>query len=251
MAKNPDERYPTVAAMNQAYQAAVKGAPQMDAEWLHLGGGGDSVAVARRVERPSSGDDYPARRSPVLWLVIGAVLALGVAAIVGASALSSMGAANGTQAALGLTAPAATQSQVVVVPTATGPPATATPAVSAECPQVRLVGFQRAGSEVSWAIFNGQPSTISVTGLRFALPLDNTLEDVRLGGQSMIDPTSAGPGSQVPDLVALGGDHSQVLAGATLPILLRYTWEDDSPLYRLSVSFDTGCTLETTFSVNR
>jgi len=87
--------------------------------------------------------------------------------------------------------------------------------------------------------------------MEFALPLDNVLEDVRLGGESMIDPTAAGSGNQMPDLVALGGEHSQVLAGTTLPILLRYTWEDENPLYRLAVLFDVGCTLETTYSVHR
>ncbi len=63
----------------------------------------------------------------------------------------------------------------------------------------------------------------------------------------MIDPTTSGSGSQVPDLVALGGENTQVSAGATLPIVLRYTYEDHHPKYRMVVAFDRGCSLETTW----
>jgi len=247
MAKNPDERFPTVAAMNQAYQAAVKGAPQTEADWLQLGGGPETVAVARRVARPSMGDEGPARRSPVIWLAVGAVLALGLVGIVGASALSSMGGARSTQADPATTVPATTESQVALVPTAAGPPATATAVSSSECPSISLVGFQEAGNVVSWTIYNGLPDAILVKDMKFALARDNTLEDVRLGGQSLIDPTSIASGNETPELVALGGEHTQVLPGATLPLTLQYTWPDERPgiRYGVTILFDTGCTLDT------
>ncbi len=245
--KNPDERYPSVAVMNRAYQAAVKGAPQTDAEWLKLGGGPSSVAVAKRAAHPTTSDEEPPRRSPILWLGIGAVLALALVGIAGASALSSMGAAVGTAPVPTVTAQAAGETQVALLPTDPGPPPTATAAVAGACPALSLLGFQRVGSEVSWVIFNSQNTPTRVTNLQFAMPIDNTLEDVSLGGTSMIDPTSSGSGNQLPDLVALGGENTQVPAGATLPIALRYTFEDHNPNYRMVVDFDGGCTLETTW----
>jgi hypothetical protein len=248
MAKNPDERYPTVAAMNQAYQAAVKGAPQTDADWLQLGGG-ESVAVAKRVARVASDEERPARRSPVIWLAAGAVLALAVVGIVGASALSSFGAAGRTQAPPPATLPATADGQAAIVATATLPPGTATPATSAECPGVSLLGFEEAGNEVSWTIYNGLASAILVRNMQFALPKDNSLQDVLLGGVSLVDPDSLAGGNTIPDLAALGGEHTQVSPGATLPLVLRYGWPDERPgeLYRVAITFDDGCLLETSW----
>jgi len=247
MEKNPDDRYPTVAAMNQAYQASVKGGVQTEADWLQLGGGAASVAVAKRAAHPSMGEGEPARRSPVVWLAVGAALALAIVGIVGASALSSIGSVGGTDPVPTVTAQVAAETQAVVAPTEPGPPPTATAAVAGGCPALSLLGFQRAGSEVSWVIYNAHADPVRVTNFEFARPMDNPLEDVRLGGESLIDPTKRDSGNPLPDLVALGGENTQVPGGATLPILLRYTFEDHNPNYRMVIVFDSGCTLETTW----
>jgi len=86
MAKDPEERFPTVAAMNQAYQGAVKGSPQTEAEWLHLRGPSE-VAVAKQVVRTQVPDEGRSRRSPVVWVLAGLALALAVGGVVGATAL--------------------------------------------------------------------------------------------------------------------------------------------------------------------
>ncbi|HLE23219.1 MAG TPA: serine/threonine-protein kinase, partial [Anaerolineales bacterium] len=98
MAKDPEERFPTVAAMNQAYQGAVKGSPQTEAEWLHLRGPSE-VAVAKQVVRTQVPDEGRSRRSPVVWVLAGLALALAVGGVVGATALSSLGAAAEPSAA--------------------------------------------------------------------------------------------------------------------------------------------------------
>jgi hypothetical protein len=205
------------------------------------------VAVAKRVARVASDEERPARRSPVIWLAAGAVLALVVVGIVGASALSSFGTAGGTQAVPPATLAATPEGQVGLVATATLLPATATPATSAECPGVNLLGFQEAGNEVSWTIYNGLANAIRVRNMQFALPKDNSLQDVLLGGVSLVDPDSLASGNTIPDLEALGGEHTQVSPGATLPLLLRYSWPDErtGELYRVAITFDAGCLLDT------
>jgi serine/threonine-protein kinase len=244
MAKDAEERFPTVAAMNQAYQTAVKGSPQTEAEWLQLRGPNE-IAVARQVAQPREQDEGTRRRSPVVWLLAGVALALAVAGIAAATALSSLGATAEPPAAPTLAAPPTAVPVAAVEPSAT-PLSTATPAVSAQCPDVTLLGFMRDGSEVSWAIYNGQPNqSISVSSFQFAVPIDNPLVDVRLGGRSLRDPEATSDGNPIPKLITLGGDLTSVAAGATLPLSLEFTFADSQQDYRIVVSFKGGCTIET------
>ncbi len=244
MAKDPGERFPTVGAMNQAYQGAVKGSPQTEAEWLQLRGPSE-VAVARQVAKPREEEEGPARRSPIVWLLAGVALALAVAGVAGAAALSSLGNASGSEPATTLVPPTAI-SAVVAEPT-NMPVPTATAVVSAECPLVSMLGFKHDGSEVSWAIYNGQPQAISVSDFLFGVPDDNPLLDVRLGSTSLRDPNSPSTGNPIPDLVTLGSDVTTVAPGATLPLALQFTFADAQPGYRILLTFASGCTLETTW----
>ena len=197
MAKDPEERFPTVAAMNQAYQGAVKGSPQTEAEWLHLRGPSE-VAVAKQVVRTQVPDEGRSRRSPVVWVLAGLALALAVGGVVGATALSSLGAAAEPSAAPTLAA-SPTAVSLIVAEASPTPVATATPSISAGCPQVSLLGFKRDGSEVSWAIYNGQPDDpIRLSSFQFTVPIDNSLVDVRLGGPApsgRLDAAGLVPGS--------------------------------------------------------
>jgi hypothetical protein len=244
MAKDPEERFPTVSAMNQAYQGAVKGSPQTEAEWLHLRGSNE-VAVAKQVARTQAREEGGSRRSPVVWVLAGVALALAVGGVIGAAALSSQGATAEPSAAPAEAAPPTAVSLIVAEATST-PLSTATPAVSAACPQVSLLGFKREGSEVSWAIYNGQPEgQISLASFQFAVPIDNPLVDVRLGGRSLRDPEAASDGNPIPKLITLGGDQTSVAAGATLPLSLEFTFTDQQPDYRIVIFFEGGCTIET------
>ncbi|HSR47088.1 MAG TPA: serine/threonine-protein kinase [Anaerolineales bacterium] len=243
LAKTPEERYPTVAEMNRAYQAAVKGGPSTEAEWLNLGG---DQAVARQVHQPR--DDRPARgRSPVVWLAAGAALAFVVVVAVGLTVLPSLGAASGPGTVPTMAAePTAGGPSVIAAGVTPATIATATTTASSECPKLNLVGFRHTGQDVVWAIYNGEAGAVRVTNMQFAVPIDNALVDVRLGGVSLIEGGSSGT-SPVPDLVALGGEYTEVDPGTTLPLLLRFTWPDEGRGYRLALVFDTGCTLETTW----
>jgi len=246
MAKDPEERFPTVAAMNQAYQGAVKGSPQTEAEWLHLRGPSE-VAVAKQVVRTQVPDEGRSRRSPVVWVLAGLALALAVGGVVGATALSSLGAAAEPSAAPTLAA-SPTAVSLIVAEASPTPVATATPSISAGCPQVSLLGFKRDGSEVSWAIYNGQPDDpIRLSSFQFTVPIDNSLVDVRLGGRSLRAPGAGSGDNPIPKLITLGGEQTSVAAGATLPLALEFTFADRQPDYRLVVFFEGGCTVETSW----
>ena len=244
MAKDAEERFPTVAAMNQAYQTAVKGSPQTEAEWLQLRGPNE-IAVARQVAQPREQDEGTRRRSPVVWLLAGVALALAVAGIAAATALSSLGATAEPPAAPTLAAPPTAVPVAAVEPSAT-PLATATPAVSAQCPQVSLLGFEPDGNEVSWAIYNGQlQDEIHVSDFLFGVPEGQSLVDVRLGSTSLLDPDSTESGGPIPKLVTLGSDVTTVAPGATLPLALRFAFADAAPGYQIIVIFKEGCSVKT------
>jgi hypothetical protein len=76
-----------------------------------------------------------------------------------------------------------------------------------------------------------------VTNLQFALPIDNTLEDVRSGGTSMIDLTSGSGSGARP-----GGPgwREPRCRPARLSIVLRYTYESHHPSYRMVIA-STSC----------
>jgi hypothetical protein len=245
MAKDPEERYPTVAGMNQAYQAAVRGSAQTEADWLQLRGPNE-VAVARQVALTQEQQERRRRRSPLVWLLAGAALALLVGGVVGAAALSSLGDADEPSVEPTQTAPTAV-SQIAAQPSAP-PKATATPAVSEECPLVSLLGYENDGSRVSWVIYNGQEEEpLHVSDFLFGVPEGHSLIDVRLGSTSLRDPDSASTGSPLPDLVTLEDEATRVAPGATLPLVLEFAFADESPGYQIIVIFKEGCSVETSW----
>jgi serine/threonine-protein kinase len=234
MEKNPEDRFPTVAAMNQAYQAAVRGAPQTEAEWLQLRSPGE-VAVARQVSHPAEDEAGGARRSPIVWLLAGVVLALVVAGVVGATALSSLGAASET-------APPPTVEAAPTAPVMEATPSrvpTATPVVSVQCPEVSLLGFQRDGGEVRWTIYNGmEQEPLRIRNLQVIAPKDNWPETVTFGETTV---------SVEEFESALRPDQATIAAGTTLPFALRFPFADSEPGYRVIMTFESPCLLETSW----
>jgi hypothetical protein len=235
MEKNPEDRFPTVAAMNQAYQAAVRGAPQTEAEWLQLRSPGD-VAVARQVSHPAEAGAGGSRRSPIVWLLAGVVLALVVAGVVGATALSSLGATP--EQVPPPTAVVAASQTPALEPSATAA-STATAVVSVQCPQVSLLGFQRDGGEVRWTIYNGmEQEPLRIRNLQVIAPKDNWPETVTFGETTV---------SVEEFESALRPDQATIAAGTTLPFVLRFPFADTQPVYRVIMTFESPCILETSW----
>jgi hypothetical protein len=236
MAKDPEERFPTMAAMNLAYQAAVKGSPQTEAEWLQLRGPNE-IAVARQVIKPGEGEDGKPRRSPVVWLLAGVALALAIGGIVGAAVLSPWSATPEASAGSTQAAPPTAVQVVAAEPSAT-PMATATAVVSVQCPQVSLLGFSREGGQVSWTIYNGLEQAIRIVNMQVIAPLENQPETVRLGQKV----ASVARFEQ-----EIQPSQATIAPGTTLPFALQFPFADSQAGYRIILTFDSACVLETSW----
>jgi len=241
MAKKPEERFPTVEAMDQAYQAAVRGAPLPEGESALIQPSVPGVAVARK-PRPEG-----RRHAWMAWAAVGiAILVLAA----GALAYPSLALLGGT-----ITAPTPVPtSEQAAVPTAAAPTAipiaavasTATPFLDPSCPGIRLIGFTREGARVSYKIVNERGNAVSLARLDPTYPEDNQLMEVSLGNTTVVVPTPT-PGEAV-QLSIPQGDDTRLGPGAVRPISLQFAFVDDEPgLYGLGITFDDGCSLKPTW----
>jgi hypothetical protein len=100
---------------------------------------------------------------------------------------------------------------------------------------------------VGWTIDNGGSQELQLRDLNFGVPVDNILEDVLLGGLSLIDRQAGADAGDGPRLIGLSGEHTRIHPGSTAPLLLRYTWPDDRSGYSLRLDFDDGCSISTSW----
>jgi len=252
LAKLPEQRFVSVAALNQAYQAALRG---------------EAVPGLEIVPRPPSAVDTqllsrgaprPAQRrrpaSPLSW-VIGAALTGGVilaAVLVVPSLPFFRPAAAPAAASLPPTANAATAAPLLVVSTGSqasvaGP--TATPVVGTGCPSaLQMFGFKQAGDTVSWTLLNDTSQPLQLVDLVPAYPDSNLLREVRLGGVVLVTSDTGLTQDQVLSLPS--DERTRLPAGQTRELSLRYSWPDPDPIYTLMLTFDDGCSKPTEYAVS-
>lgn len=232
LAKDPEERFPSVAALNQAFQAALQG---------------DALESLRPTQtamrRPAP--EAPAWRRALRGLLGG--LRSGWALGLGALALALVGAlylptlVARPAAAPAPTAPPPTRvPATLALPTATLPPTPPPPVASVECPGLSLLGFRVQGNEVAWLLDNGLGEAVRLVNLvDFEAPAGNrALEEIRLGGETVFE-GSAAQG----EFAWLEGADRSVPAGQTEELRLRFAWEAAPTGYRFTLVFDNGCTL--------
>jgi serine/threonine protein kinase len=238
LAKAPEDRFLSVAALNDAYQRALRGDPLPEV----------TVPLARPMPaaRPAPPiTAQPARRS---WpgIALGAAAAVALLAIA-AALLWPRTPSTAPEPSATL---AATQSGVLIPaelssPTSSPPTPAATPVTSASCPGVTMLPFARTGSEVSWPIDNAGESAIRLTGLEPSYPDDNELLAIWLGGQLLWERPADGPAPETGDLPS---DARTVIEPGTVATLrLVFAWPDDQPGYRLDLGFDSSCALSTSW----
>ena len=241
MAKNPEDRFPSVDAMNQAYQAAVRGAPLPEGESAMIRPSVPGVAVARK-PRPEG-----RRYAWLTWVAVGmAILVLAAGALV----YPSLATLGGSIVAPTVVPPSST----TTLPTVGAPTAipiaavasTATPFADPACPGIRLIGFAREGSRVSYKLVNDRVTTVSLSQLDPSYPENNQLVEVSLGNTTVVVPTPT-PGN-APQLSIPQGEDTRLDPGAVRPISLQFAFADDEPgLYGLAITFDDGCSLRPTW----
>ncbi|HET7009633.1 MAG TPA: protein kinase [Anaerolineales bacterium] len=236
MSKKPEDRFASVEAMNQAYQAAMRGAPLPETEVM-LGRPAADETVVRRPQRTA--------RRRVGWLPW-AIAGLAVLVLAGSALAYPNLARLASPAPVATIAPSATLSAPMPTLTAAVPPtqasmlpaAAATPFTHPGCPDISLIGFERQGARVSYKIANYRGTPVDITGLDLiSYPQDNPLLRWTLGdselplGEPSID----------------AGEYSHLEPGAIRPLTLEFTWADSQPGYALAITFDNACSLNPTW----
>jgi hypothetical protein len=238
LAKKPEDRFPSVEAMNQAYQAALRGAPLPESEALLGRPAAAGEAVARKPVRP--------RGRGLAWLPWAVAAFAVVVLAAGALALPGLARIAGPAPEEPPTAQPALPTAVASEPTA-APVNAVAPTNSSfsdpSCPQIRLLGPTKEGNRVTFAIINDRETAIEITQLLPGFPKDNPLLGITLGETLLTLPTGdAGTGVGIP-----AGPHTHFDPGTIRPLVLEFTWPDDQPDYAVSLTFDNACTLTPTW----
>ncbi len=239
LAKDPEGRFPSVAALNTAYQAALTGGAE-------AGRQATQVITGPRREAPSRVMAPRRVGSRLGWAII-AVLVVGVAGLAAAVAWPAL---NGASTPSGPATEAAPASVPVTAPVAVVPPSPSpvptpvpTPVVSPTCPDLQLIGFSRSGAEATWTIDNATPGDLYLEGLPVVEWEDrNPLTEVRMGGQTILPPAGQTIGADVVFSIPRD-ERTRVVAGSGKDFTLVFTWSDVEPLLRMDLVFSGGCTL--------
>ena len=233
LAKDRRARFPSMRALNTAFQAAVRGDPL---DWLQ-----PTVVIDSAIARPSKPvPQLEPRRRPLWPVLIGLLAVLGLASL----ALPQVRAAIGLGAAA---EPAPTEAipLAAFAPTASSPPATElpTPTVAAPvgseiCPNLRLIGFNTSGNTASWSVDNGTTQPVILEDmLDLQAPAGNqAVQSIYLGdGMIFEGPAVAG------EFTWIDGVSRVVQAGEVRPLTIGFAWEADPTGYGLELVFSGGC----------
>jgi tRNA A-37 threonylcarbamoyl transferase component Bud32 len=247
LAKDPQDRFPTVADQIEAYSNAISG-KAVDGLERALDVSADNSLLLSR-PRPIVAPP-PVSRSAPSWPVWALLALLPVMVVTGMliypalTNAQSAGPPTATVAGL-VTAPPSAQALGQATPTEARA-ATATPVIVAACPGVRLISFapMAGGDEVSWKIDNASDSELKITDFAAGIPESNTLNRILFGGAVLYDLETDGPptdeGIQLrPDVPAT------IPAGVVRELKLEFVWPDSDPGYSLSLDLGAGCSFAT------
>lgn len=242
IAKDPNSRFPSVQALDNAFQSALRGDTL---EWLQptLALSGEEAASLRaKVERAPARER---RLSPAI-LVVGALALLALGSMMVPQvrdALGLGGAAAGEIPTEPVEAIAPTAIASVTPPpaTATGAPTAPVPVESASCPGLRIFGFTTAGNEASWDIDNGTEQDLVLEHmLDFGAPASNqAVESIRWGGETIFDATV-----NEGDFTWIEGVERRLGAGEIRRLSISFAWEAAATGYEMNLMFDQGCSVK-------
>jgi serine/threonine-protein kinase len=243
MSKDPADRFPSVAALNEAYQAALAGGAVPAVETATVAMPSAKVG-ATHIPTPASGS---LRWSSVL-LTVAALLTLIVVGALAYPTIVGQGTAAEPTTTFGGFLPTPTPlSLPTSLPTSTIPPTLVPTAVeSAGCQGLRLIGFKRDGSEVSWTIDNGTSDDLQITNIEPGFPANNPVTDIYLGDFRVFH--AALGTTPDPTAVVTQGKNTLIPAATTVGFRLVFKYGDEPPrpdLYRLDLTFKSGCRLST------
>lgn len=250
LAKEPEDRFQTVADLIEAYRKAMAGTLVEGLERALDVSADDSLLVPRprSIMAP-----IPASRSGSPWAVWTLLALLPVMVVTGMliyPALTNAQSGGPPTPTIAGLAPVtqSTQASLESTPTQVRA-ATATPVALAACPGVSLIGFKPMGegNEVRWKIDNASPRDVKIVGIGSEFPGSNTLERISFASEVWWDLAVDGPPSGDEGMQIRPGSVTTIPAGSVRELKLEFRWSDQEPGYSLSLGLDSGCTFDTTW----
>lgn len=235
MAKDPEDRFPSVTALNEACQAALQGDPL---EWIK------PTELIRRPEAGPAAAPEPApapRRLAPAW---GLLALVGLMVGLGALARPTLGALTGGWSIETEVSPEASV-QAAGPTQALGPTATPTPVstlVAAGCPDLRIDDFRTEANSAAWLLVNDSSEPIRISDLAaFTAPGENrALERVLLGERVLF----GGAGVSGGQFAWQEGADLGLAAGDRQWLQFEFSSNAGPRGYVMSLVFDNGCRLE-------
>ncbi len=248
LAKDPEARFPSVKALNTAFQAALRGD---ELEWLRPTVAVDAEAARLLRSQPAEeGASEAAGSRRMLWLALSGLVLLVVITLIALPPLrEAFGIGIAQQPAAAPTQPLVTEEGPQPPPTE--PPATRTPMptisppiASDQCPDLRVFGFNHEGNTVSWQLDNGTEQTLVLEDmLEFGAPAENqSVEFIQLG----TDVIFMGPATSGEFSWEDGGDR-RLPPGEVKELAIQFAWEAEPTGYQMNLIFNRGCQLEGTW----
>lgn len=256
LAKDPDERFPSMAALNEAYQAALAGRPVPHFEMPSAASPyrGLDLQTEAFVERFEPALELPQRRRSFwAWLIVAVGLLTAVAGVIAFPSLIGLdlpggsadnptvsGGSGGEEAP----SPSATwtvESPIVVSHSPTPPPTPVPPVTSDACPDIVLYSPRVEGNEVTWLLLNDTADLVRISNIpEFQWKLTGSVGALtRLSvGEKVI-----AEGEDLQRELLRVDMLGEVEGGKTLPITFRFSGLAPQDGYVLSLELDAGCTL--------
>ncbi len=262
LAKRPEDRFPSIRAMQEAYLAALDGKPlpqfRLPPETspqvrLALDVVGQTSASAIQAA-PSSASPPTSPQRSSLWIVpITLVLFAGTAVILllrdsvfGVGGAAMVTATQDTAGSAGESEQMAIATEQALISAASPTPA---PVTSEACPGIRLQFLGERGNDTEWMLDNQSGRSVSLVGIRelsWNAVAKGALEHIRLGEETLWEGKIG-----LDDLQSGSVFEMTASANKTVPedqvvfITLYFAWGEHATVdYVLALEFDAGCTLK-------
>jgi serine/threonine-protein kinase len=256
LAKDPADRFPSMAALNEAYQAALAGRPVPHFEMPAAASpyrGLDLTTEAFVGQFEPTLEPPQRRRSIWAWMVVAVGLLTAVAGAIAFATLIGLdlpggfadnptvsGSSGGEEAsALSATSTVGTRTEIPHSPTP--PPTPVPPVTSGACPDIVLYSPRVEGNEVTWLLLNDTADPVRILKIpEFQWKLTGSmgaLNRLSVGGEVIAEGDDLQRELLTVDMLG------EVEGGKTIPITFRFSGLAPRDGYVLSLELDAGCTL--------
>ena len=246
LSKDPRARFPSVRALNTAFQAALRGDPLT---WLKptrtMG------TDEERVHQPLAAEEDERGRIawalPLVALLAAVALAAGGLFWLQGGVEATFPGGGSTDPTVGVGGSAPAQPTPTATPRSSTPTTASTPVPpvsSAQCPGLRMYGFTTQGNDAHWLIDNGTQSAVVLENVvNFSAPPENqALEKVNLGEETVF----MGPAVEGQFTWLEGADRS-IGAGEVERLTFTFAWQAASSDYSMELLLSGDCRLQGTW----